>query len=55
MIGLAMVYDKQQNKTIVTISYPQNTDAEYFILEYYDEVLKKWVPYDGKYGIVKKE
>ena len=55
MIGVSMVKDESSGKTIVTICYPEDTTDEYFVLEYYDEVSKKWVPYDGQYGIVVKE
>jgi hypothetical protein len=55
MVGLSMVKDESTGKTMVTICYPEDIQDDYFVLEYYDEVLKRWVPYDGQYGIVKKE
>lgn len=55
MISVSMVKNTAKNETLVTICYPENTDEKYFVVEYFDEVKKQWVPYDGKYGIVEKE
>ena len=55
MISVSMVTNDTKNETLVTICYPENTPDKHFIVECYDEVLRRWVPYDGKYGIVEKE
>lgn len=52
MISVAAIKDEQYNRTIVSISYDKDIEDNYVILEYYDEVLKKWIPYDNKNGIV---
>lgn len=52
--GLNQIYDPQTGKTAVTWSYKDDNDLDYFILEYYDEIKRKWVPYDKHMGIVRK-
>lgn len=53
--GLNQIYDENTGRTSVTWSYKDNPELEHFVLEYYDEIKKKWVPYDEHMGIVRKE
>ena len=55
MVSVSMITNESKNETLVTISYDENTQDGYFVVEIYDEVSKMWVPYDGVYGIVEKE
>lgn len=55
LLGLVHLYDKEKDQTYVSFSYKDSSDLEHFILEYYDEELRKWVPYDNYMGIIDKE
>ena len=55
LLGLTYLYDKENDKTVVSWSYKDSPDLEYFIIEYYDEIEKEWKPYDNHMGIVEKE
>ena len=50
-----MIKDESRGKTILTICYPETIQDDYFVVEYYDEIKKQWLPYDGQHGIVAKE
>lgn len=52
--GLNQIYDEETGKTTVTWSYKDSPDLDYFILEYYDETKKQWIPYDEHMGIIRK-
>jgi hypothetical protein len=55
ILGLTVVYDASSDTSYVSFCYREDTEAQYFVLEYYDEIKRQWVPYDGKYGIVEKD
>ena len=55
LLGLTYLYDEENDKTVVSWSYKDSSDLEYFIIEYYDEIEKEWKPYDNHMGIVEKE
>lgn len=52
--GLSQIYDESTGKTTVTWSYRDTPELEHFILEYYDDIKKKWIPYDEHMGIIRK-
>ena len=54
-LGITQIYDPSTSTTEVSWSYLEDADIQYFILEYWDEVKRKWVPYDGQFGIVEKK
>ena len=47
-------YNKDTDQTIVSFSYEEGTTIDHFELQVFDEVLRKWMPYDRLTGIVKK-
>lgn len=53
-LGLTAIYDGASNKTEVSWCYFEDADIDYFELEYYDDRLRKWVPFDGRSGAIKK-
>ena len=53
-LGLTLRYSEETGETIVSWSYIEDADIEYFELEIWDSDRRKWVPYDNFYGIVKK-
>lgn len=38
--------------TTITFSYTDDPNLDYFVLERFDEATGRWVPYDGKEGII---
>ena len=54
-LGIIQVYDNTTNTTLLSWSYLESADIEYFEIQYYDEEQRKWVPFDGRNGIVKKQ
>lgn len=55
LLGLVYLYNEEEDATTVSWSYRESSQLEYFIIEYYDEILKEWRPYDGHMGIVDKD
>lgn len=55
LLGLVYLYNEEEDTTTVSWSYKESPQLEYFIIEYYDEILKEWRPYDGHMGIVDKD
>lgn len=55
LYGLTHLYDPETDTTAVSWAYRDSPELEYFILETYDEVAKKWVPYDNLMGIIPKD
>lgn len=55
LLGLVHIYDKETDETTVSWSYKDDEDLEYFVLEYYDENKREWIPYDGYMGVIDKE
>jgi hypothetical protein len=47
-------YNKDTDQTIVSFSYPEDTSIDFFELQIWDEIERKWIPYDKLSGIVKK-
>jgi hypothetical protein len=54
-LGITQIYNPSTGTTEVSWSYLEDADIEYFVLEYWDEDKRKWVPYDGLYGIIEKK
>lgn len=54
-LGLTQIYHPDTETTEVTFCYIEDSDIEYFVLEYWDENNHKWVPYDGRNGIIKRQ
>ncbi|HLO11227.1 MAG TPA: hypothetical protein VK190_03100 [Pseudoneobacillus sp.] len=55
ILGFTVVYDQSSDTSYVSYCYEEDSDIEYFKLEYFDEVSRQWVPYDGKYGIIERD
>ena len=55
LYGLIHLYDPETDTTSVSWAYKDHPDLEYFVLEIYDDIAKKWVPYDNLMGIIEKE
>jgi hypothetical protein len=53
-LGINQLYDSQKGITYLTFSYLDDGSDDYFQIEYYDETLRKWMPFDGRNGIVQK-
>lgn len=54
-LGVVAIYDQNTNTTYVHFSYAEDSDAEYFIVEVWDEAARRWIPYDRRYGIVSRD
>ena len=54
-LGLTRIYNPATDTTEVSFCYIEGADINYFILEYWDENKRQFVPYDGQYGIIKKQ
>lgn len=54
-LGISQQYDPETESTVLTWSYLESADIEYFEIQYWDEDLRKWMPFDGRNGIVKKK
>lgn len=54
-LGITQIYNPDTDSTEVSFSYIQDADIDYFILEYWDETQRKYVPYDGQFGIIRKQ
>jgi hypothetical protein len=54
-LGISQQYDAETESTTLSWSYIESADIEYFEIQYYDEDLRKWVPFDGRNGVVKKK
>lgn len=52
--SVTVIYDPASDTSYVSFCYPEDTTDDTFILEYWDDLQRKWVPYDNKYGIVKR-
>lgn len=52
-LGLACFYDSTNDTTQISWSWPEDSDIEYFVLEYWDDNEKVYKPYDGQLGIIK--
>lgn len=52
--GISHIYNEATGQSSVTWSYEDNPELEHFVLEYYDDIKKEWVPYDEHMGIVRK-
>ena len=55
LYGLMHLYDPETDTTSVSWAYKDHPDLEYFVLEIYDDIAKKWVPDDNVMGIIEKE
>jgi hypothetical protein len=54
-LGITQIYNPNTNTTEISFCYVEDADIDYFILEYWDEVQRKYVPYDGLNGVIKKQ
>lgn len=54
-LGITQFYDAQTDSTELSWAYVESADIEYFEIQYYDETKRKWLPFDGRNGIVKKQ
>ena len=54
-LGISQVYDPETQTTYVSWSYMESADIEYFELQYWDDNERKWKPFDGRNGIIKKK
>lgn len=48
-------YNPNTETTNVSWSYRDSSELEYFVLEVWDEVARRWVPYDNLMGVIPKE
>lgn len=55
LLGLTYLYDPEKDTTTVSWAYRDVPELEYFVIEYYDEIKKEWIPYDNHMGIVDKD
>lgn len=54
-LGITQIYNSQTESTELSWAYLESADIEYFEIQYYDEEQRKWVPYDGRSGVIKKK
>lgn len=54
-LGITQIYNPETNTTEISFSYIEDSDIEYFILEYWDEDKRRYVPYDGQFGIIRRQ
>lgn len=54
-LGISQIYDPSTESVKLSWSYIEDADIEYFEIQYWNEKERKWVPFDGRNGIVKKK
>jgi hypothetical protein len=54
-LGITQVYNAETESTELSWAYLESADIEYFEIQYYNEEQRKWVPFDGRNGIIKKK
>ena len=54
-LGISQVHDKNNHTTQVSFSYIESADIEYFEMQYWNDDERKWLPYDGRTGIIPKK
>jgi hypothetical protein len=54
-LGITQFYDAEKGSTELSWAYLESADIEYFEIQYWDEAKRKWLPFDGRNGIVKKQ
>lgn len=54
-LGVFQYYDAESGKTHLQWSYTDDDSLSHFEIEVFDENLRKWVKYDNRNGIVKKQ
>lgn len=54
-LGITQLYNAQTDSTELSWAYLESADIEYFELQLYDDKQRKWVPFDGRNGIIKKK
>lgn len=53
-LGIVLFRDEEAGTTQVSWSYLEESEAEYFELQYFDEEERKWKPYDGRNGLIRR-
>lgn len=54
-LGISQLYNPDTDSTEITWAYRESADIEYFEIQYWDEDERKWKPFDGRSGVVKKK
>lgn len=54
-LGISQIYDSNNNTTQLSFSYVESADIEHFEIQYWNDEERKWMPYDGRNGIVTKK
>lgn len=54
-LGLTQIYNPGTDTTEISFCYLEDADIQYFVLEYWDSDKRQYVPYDGQYGIIRKQ
>lgn len=54
-LGISQLYDASKNETQLSFSYIESNDIESFEIQYWNANERKWMPYDGRNGILKKK
>ena len=54
-LGITQIYNAQTESTELSWAYLESADIEFFEIQYYDDEQRKWVPFDGRNGIIKKK
>lgn len=53
-LGIVLFRDEEAGTTQVSWSYLEESETEYFELQYFDEEERKWKPYDGRNGLIRR-
>lgn len=54
-LGISQVYDHETESIKLSWSYLESADIEYFEIQYWNENERRWMPFDGRNGVVKKK
>ena len=54
-LGITQVYDLETESMKISWSYVESAEIDYSELQYWDDNERKWKPFDGRNGIIKKK
>lgn len=54
-LGISQIYDPKTESVKLSWAYIDSADIEYFEIQYWNENERRWMPFDGRNGIVRKK
>lgn len=55
LLGFVTLYDSETDTTTVSWAYREDPALQHFVLEVWDEVGRRWRPYDNRMGVIPKD